>query len=613
MSPRLLPLLIAAALTAACGNQDPAATAPAADPATSAAPATATVDPAALAAELDALYEQYFEESLELSPIQSTFLGERRYNDRLPNMLAPEEIAKQKAFEQRWLDRLQAIDPTPLTGQDRLSYDMLVRELARELDGYRFPGHLQPVNQFYNLTSMFAMLGSGTSAQPFQTVEDYDNWLKRMERFPVIIDQAIANMREGMATGVVQPRVLMEKALPQIQAHVVDDIETSIFFKPVAAMPEAIQGADRERLEAAYRTMIADTVIPSYRKLAEFIQADYMPATRATVGMSDLPNGKEWYAYQVRSVTTTDLTPDQIHQIGQDEVKRILAQMDEVQKRVGFEGTREEFFAFTSSDPQFFFATEKELLDGYEAMRGQVGPHLDKLFETKPKAGFEIRAVEAFRAASASAASYQRPSEDGSRPGVFYVNAANLDARPSWAMMALYLHEAEPGHHYQLATQQELPELPKFRRFGGYTAYSEGWGLYAESLGEELGAYEDPYQYYGRLAAELWRSIRLVSDTGLHSLGWTREQTLEFMRANSPEPEERMVAEAERFMAIPGQALAYKIGELKIRELRNRAEAALGERFDVRRFHTQVLEDGALPLDVLEAKIDRWIAAEQAG
>lgn len=607
LRPLLLPACLAALLAAGCAGPAKLGT-PAAAPAGEAAAAAATtaVDSAALAA----LFEEYFEESLALNPLMATQLGDRRYNDRLPNLLGAEHRQAQKAFAERWLQRMRAIDADALAGQDRLSLDMFLRARERDIESHRFPSHLQPVNQFYNLASMFAMLGSGTNAQPFQTAADYDNWLARLERFPVLIDQAIANMREGMAAGVVQPRVLMEKAVPQIRAHVVDAVEDSVFWRPVANMPAAIEGAERERIAAAMRTMIADTVIPTYARLADFIQTEYMPAARETVGMWDLPDGRAWYAFQVRNITTTDLSPEQIHRIGLDEVQRILARMDEVRERVGFKGSREEFFAFTASDKRFFFDTEAELLAGYEAMRGVIGPRLDRLFATKPKAGFEIRAVEPFRAASASAASYQRPSEDGSRPGVFYVNAANLHARPSWAMMALYLHEAEPGHHYQLALQQELPELPRFRRFGGYTAYSEGWGLYAESLGEELGAYEDPYAWYGRLAAELWRSIRLVADTGLHHLGWTREQTLEYMRAHSPEPEERMVAEAERFMAIPGQALAYKIGELKIRELRTRAEQALGERFDVRAFHAQVLEDGALPLDTLEAKIDRWIAAQ---
>jgi uncharacterized protein (DUF885 family) len=606
-SRRLLPALIALVLVACDSPSTTTAPPPSAD---AAVPAS-TIPPEAVAKQLNELFAQYFEESLELNPIQSTFLGERRYNDRLPNMLSAEFRDQQKAFEQKWLDRMKSIDANVLAGQDRLSYDMFVNERRENIEGFGFPGHLIPINQFYNLASLFAMLGSGTNAQPFQSVEDYDDWLKRVDKFPAIIDQAIANMREGMRTGVVQPKVLMEKAIPQIRAHLVDNVETSTFYKPIQAMPETIQGADRERLTSAYRTMISDTIVPAYRKLATFLETEYLPACRDTVGMAALPNGRDWYAYQVKSITTTNLTPERIHEIGQSEVKRILAQMDDVQKRIGFQGSRAEFFAHTNSDPALFYDTEKALLDGYEALRERVGPALPRLFSTLPKAPFEIRAVEPFRAASASAASYQGPSEDGTRPGIFYVNTANLDARPKWAMTALYLHEAEPGHHYQIALQQELPDLPKFRRFGGYTAYTEGWGLYAESLGEELGAYEDPYQYYGRLAAELWRAIRLVSDTGIHALGWTREQTLEFMRANSPEPEERMVAEAERFMAIPGQALAYKIGELKIRELRTRAEQALGDRFDVRAFHAQVLEDGALPLDVLEAKIDRWIAAQK--
>ncbi len=605
MPSRTLFLSFVIALVSACGDRGndvaPAAQAGAGSPVQSANQATAP------ASELAGLYDQYFEESLELNPLQSTQLGERRYNDRLPNFLAAEHRDRQRAFTERWLQRVRAIDPQALTGQDRISHDMFVRARERDLEGYRFPAYLQPINQFYNITSMFAMLGSGTGAQPFQNEQDYDNWLRRMEQMPAIVDQAISNMREGMAAGVVQPRVLMEKSLPQIRAHVVDEVEASIFWRPIQSMPAAISEQPRERIVAAYRAAITDLIVPAYTRLAEFIADEYLPATRETVGMWDLPNGRDWYAFQVRNSTTTDLSPEQIHEIGLAEVERILAQMDGVRSKVGFDGTREQFFAFTGSDPRFFFATEEQLLAGYEAMREQVGPKMSLLFESQPKADFVIRAVEPFRAASASAASYQRPSEDGSRPGVFYVNTANLHARPSWAMMALYLHEAEPGHHYQLALQQELPDLPRFRRFGSYTAYSEGWGLYAESLGEELGAYEDPYAYYGRLAAELWRSIRLVTDTGLHALGWDREQTLAYMRAHSPEPEERMVAEAERFMAIPGQALAYKIGELKIRELRNRAETRLGTRFDVRAFHTEVLKDGALPLDVLDAKIERWI------
>jgi len=351
-------------------------------------------------------------------------------------------------------------------------------------------------------------------------------------------------------------------------------------------------------------------LVPAYRRLHDFVRDDYLPKCRTTVGLDALPNGRAWYAYNIRAVTTTDYTPAQIHEIGLKEVARIQGEMDGVMQQVGFKGDRKAFFRFMQTDPQFFFRKREDLIDGYVAIKERVAPALPKLFEILPKADYEVRAIEPFREKSGPGGQYQAASEDGSRPGVFYANAYDLNARPRWAMEALSLHEANPGHHFQITIQREQQGLPKFRRFGGYTAYVEGWGLYAESLGRELGMYQDPYQYFGMLEAELWRSIRLVVDTGLHSQGWTREQVLEYMDRNSSAAEARRVSETERYIAIPGQALAYKIGQLKIRELRTRAETALGDRFDVRKFHTAVLADGALPLDVLEAKIDRWIAAQ---
>jgi uncharacterized protein (DUF885 family) len=326
--------------------------------------------------------------------------------------------------------------------------------------------------------------------------------------------------------------------------------------------------------------------------------------------MEGLPDGRAWYAYNLKRITTTDYTPAQIHQIGLDEVKRIHGEMAGVMRQVGFKGTLDEFFRFLNTDPQFFFDRREDLIAGYDVLRRRVNPQLPKLFEILPKADYEVRAVEPFREKSAAGGQYQAATEDGSRPGIFYANAYDLSARPRWAMEALSLHEANPGHHFQISIQREQQGLPKFRRFGGYTAYSEGWGLYAESLGPELGMYTDPYQYFGRLEGELWRAIRLVVDTGLHSQGWTREQVLAYMDENSSAAEARRVSEAERYMAIPGQATAYKIGQLKISELRARAEQALGPKFDIRKFHTAVLVDGALPLDVLEAKVDRWIASQ---
>jgi uncharacterized protein (DUF885 family) len=343
------------------------------------------------------------------------------------------------------------------------------------------------------------------------------------------------------------------------------------------------------------------------------MRQEYLPKARTTHGMDALPDGKAWYAYNVKRITTTNYTPAQIHQIGLDEVRRIHAAMDGVMRQVGFKGSRNEFFEHLRTDPKFFWTKREDLVAGYERIKNEVRPQLPKLFETLPKADYEVRAVEPFREKSASGGQYQAASEDGSRPGIFYANAYDLRARPKWAMEALSLHEGNPGHHFQISIQREQKDLPRFRRFGGYTAYIEGWGLYAESepVGRALGRYTDPYQYFGQLEAELWRAIRLVVDTGLHTKGWTRERVLEYMEANSSAAEARRVSETERYMAIPGQALAYKIGQIKISELRARAEQTLGPKFDVRRFHTAVLGDGALPLDVLEDKIDRWIASQR--
>jgi uncharacterized protein (DUF885 family) len=601
--------LLAAALTlalAACGGKDDSTpTAPPASTAPTLADATATA--ADHAKQLAALYDAYWEENLKLNPMQATQIGDPRYNDLLPNSLSPAFRAEELAFNQRWLAQAKAIGDVGLTGQDKLSYDMFVRDLGMEVEGAQFPQHLLPINQFYNIANFVAMYGSGQTAQPFKTVADYDNWLKRASNVPVLFDQAIANMREGIAQGYVQPRVLMEKVLPQLDQQLVDAPEKSVFWGPITAMPADFSDADKARLTQAYSALITDTLQPSYRKLREFIAAEYLPKTRDTVGLGALPNGAAWYAFQVRRNTTTDLSPEQIHQIGLDEVARIHGEMRKVMADLGVQGELKDLYAKLKADPAMYFASEEELLTAYRAFRATVEPTLPTLFDIKPKADFEIRPVEAFRAQSASSGQYNGPSQDGSRPGIFYVNTYDLKARPKWTLEALYLHEATPGHHFQIALQRELPDLPKFRRFGGETAFAEGWGLYSESLGKELGVYADPVMYFGSLEAELWRAIRLVTDTGIHAKGWTRQQVLDYMYANSPAEETRAVAEAERFMAIPGQALAYKIGQLKIRELRAHAEKELGDRFDVKAFHREVLQDGSLPLGILASKIDRWI------
>ncbi|HET8691734.1 MAG TPA: DUF885 family protein [Steroidobacteraceae bacterium] len=560
-------------------------------------------------ARLEALYEQYWEEYLELNPLAATFQGDDRYNDRLPNTLSGEYRRKWQEFNERWLKQVESVGPEGLEGQDLVSYRIFVRDAKQELEELQFPSWLQPINQFRNFAGLAAQLGSGTGAQPFKTVADYDAWRKRASQLPAFFDQCIANMREGVAAGIVQPTALMDNVVSQLDKLIKDRPEDTLFWMPVKNMPESFAAADRERITSEYRAMIDGVLMPAYRKLRGFVADEYMPKTRRSSGFDALPGGEEWYAFLVRRYTTTGLTPAQIHQIGLDEVARLHREIEGVMKQVGFKGSMKEFFAFMQGDPRFTFKSEEELLAHYRSLEDKVMAGVPKLFSLTPKAGFEIRPVEAFRAESAAGGSYMRPSEDGSRPGVFYVNTFDLPTRKTWDAEDLFLHEAIPGHHFQLALQQELTGVPKFRRFGGETAFSEGWGLYAESLGRELGVYQDPYSYFGYLQNDLWRAIRLVVDTGIHSKGWTREQVIAYMLENSAESETQSTAEAERYMAIPGQALAYKVGAMKIRELRTRAEKALGPKFDVRRFHAAVLEDGSVPLGILEDKVDRWIAS----
>ena len=563
------------------------------------------------ALSLASLFADYWEAELALNPLQATYVGDHRYDGELPNLLGPEQRAREAAFDARWLARVQAIDPNAVGDADRLSLDILRRGLERSIEARRYPEHLLPINQFYNLASQLAQLGSGTSAQPFKTVQDYERWAQRAARIPALFDQVIANLREGLAAGVAQPDVLMVKSLAQIEALATERPQDSLFWKPIAAFPDSIGSDDRQRLSLVYEQLIATELLPAYRRLADYIRRDYLPRARHSVGLDALPDGAAWYASKVRAITTTDLDPATIHDIGLAEVARIHGEIRTVMREVGFDGDLAAFFRFMSEDPRFTYADEAAALKAYRDLRAVVDAGAGALFALRPKAGFEIRPVEAFRAQSAAGGSYQRPSEDGSRPGVFYLNTYDLPSRKTWAAESLFLHEAIPGHHFQLGIQQELPDLPAFRRFGSFTSYVEGWGLYAESLGRELGVYRDPYQYFGRLQAELFRALRLVVDTGLHAKGWSRQQVIDYLLANSAIGMTQAVAETERYIAIPGQALAYKIGELRILALRRRAETALGARFDLKAFHGEVLGNGAVPLDVLETRIDRWIAAQR--
>jgi uncharacterized protein (DUF885 family) len=555
--------------------------------------------------------DDYFERVLELNPVFATAIGDLRYNDRFPVDIGAQWLADSLTVEQEYLNRANGIDANKLGDADRLTLDIFKYNRELNIDGARFRDELLPVNQFSSTPVEFGRLGSGQSIQPFATVKHYDDFLKRMDGFAAWVDQAIANMETGIGSGIVQPRPVVEKALPQLASFVVDDPKKSLFYKPLESFPDAVQPADRKRLVDAYEKAIRDVVTPAYKRLYEYVNNEYLPKARDTVGMSALPQGEKWYALQARRSTTTELTPEQIHEIGLKEMARIRAEMERVKTQLGYKSDLKEFIKQLRSDPQFVHRTPDDLVKGYDALKERVSAALPKLFDLQPKMAFEIRPVEQFREKTAATGSYQTGTPDGTRPGVFYANTYELPSRPRFMMETIFLHEALPGHHMQIAIQYELDNLPRFRRFGGDTAFMEGWGLYAESLGKELGLYQDPYQYFGSLTAEAWRAARLVVDTGMHAKGWTREQAIDYLRDNTAIGEADVIAEVERYIAIPGQALSYKIGQLKIRELRTRAEQRLGPKFNIREFHSQILRDGSMPLAVLEAKIDRWIAAKK--
>ena len=596
----VLPVL--ALLLGGCGNSDQPATTP------------EDVD---VVAELNALYHEYDEEMLALNPIFATFRGDHRFNDQSGpyDFLSDEYAEAMYDLHKRYLARLLEYDPDALEGQDRLSYDIFKYDrenaIEREDQGYNDYESLTPVSQFFSVPNFLVMLGSGATVQPFETPQHYDDWIKRSSFFSNHVDISISKMREGVELGVVQPRVLMEKALPQLAAQVVDSPEQSAFYGPIQRMPESFTDEERERITAAYEDHIMNVLVPAYARLHDYIAGEYMQHTRETVGQADSPGGKDYYAFMVRESTTTNYTPEQVHEIGKREAARIYAEMERVKDEVGFEGTMAEFFEHLRNDPQYHFQTEEEILQAYDDLRNTIDPKLGKLFGTLAEAPYVIKPVEPFRAQSMAAAQYMPGTPDGSRPGIFYVNTYDLPARPKWFMESLSIHEANPGHHFQISVAQEVDDLPAFRRFGGYTAYVEGWGLYAESLGKELGMYTDPLQYFGSLFGDIWRANRLVVDTGMHALGWTREEAIDYMASNSPITDTDVVAEVERYIAIPSQALAYKIGQLKIRELRNKAAEALGDKFDVRAYHDLVLTNGSLPLFVLEAEVDRWIEKQK--
>lgn len=561
----ILSLSIALALSG-CSNNDETktnATQAAEQPASSSKSKTSESESADMTAEqasekLNQLFAQNFEESLPLNPIQATAIGDNRFNDQLPNFLSPEFRKKSHDFTVKWLEKVKEIDRKLLTGQDRLSYDVFIYQSEMALEGEEFPGHLIPINQSSNIANFFAQLGSGQSLQPFNTVEDYDNWLKRAEGGQAIIEQSIINMNQGIENNVVQPKALMEKVIPQLAAHLVDNPKDSVFYQPVANLPESFSEEDKARITAEYEKAITQNIIPTYKKLHDYIKDDYLKHARDTFGLSEQPNGKAWYDYQLKTYTTTDLTADEIHQFGLNEVARIRAEMEQVMKDVEFEGSLEDWFGYVQSNPEFYYDNEEDLLQGYRDLQAKVNKLLPKMFDIQPKSDYEVRAVEAFRAESSAGASYMPGSPDGSRPGVFYVNTFNLKGQPKYGMETLSIHEAAPGHHFQISLQQEVEGLPMFRRFGGLSVFSEGWALYAESIGKEMGMFTDPMQYYGRLSDEMLRAMRLVVDTGLHAKGWSRQKAIDYMMANSSMADTDVISEVERYIAWPGQAVSYR-------------------------------------------------------
>ena len=566
-------------------------------------------------AALAALFAASDEASLRRNPVQALARGDLRYADRYGDYLSDEYFAAERTAAQTELAALARIDRAALTPQERVSYDVFKWQRETDLRGLSAPlldtSAALPLNHFYGFHTGFSELSSGQGVAAYKTVADYENGLKRVDDFVRLSDQAIVRMRAGMERGIVQPRLVMNNVLGQLDAMLAEGVEGSAFYRPVTQFPAAIAAADQARLKAAYAQAISTRIRPSLTRLRDFIRTDYLPRTRETVGLGDIPGGAALYAHRVAESTTTGLTPDQIHNIGLAEVTRIQAEMETVKDRVGFKGTLKQFFEHIRTDPKFKPKSREELTAGYYAIGKRLDATLPTLFSTLPKTALEIKPTPALTEKGAARGEYQSGTPDGSRPGVFYFNAYDLPSRTTPGMETLYLHEGAPGHHFQIALAQENETLPNFQRFGGNTAYVEGWGLYAETLGRELGVYTDPYQYFGYLDSQLFRAIRLVVDTGIHSKGWTRDQTIQYILDNSSRGRTNATAETERYIAIPGQALAYKIGQLKISELRARAEQALGPRFDIRQFHEQVLMSGALPLAVLERKIDDWIASKR--
>jgi uncharacterized protein (DUF885 family) len=553
--------------------------------------------------KFQSLLADEWEYTLREAPTFASHLGDKRYNDRWPDVSLA-ATSQRHEHQQTVLKQLDAIDAQQLSAADRLNYQLFRKEIANDLEQHPFRWYLVPLDQRNGIQTENELADSLS----FTKVKDYEDWISRLRAFPKYMDQTMELMRAGISERIAQPKVVMRRLPDQIKKQIVEDPADSLYFKPFKTFPKDIAEADQTRLKNAAAEAIRDHVVPAYRRFAKFFDDEYLPACFDEVGAWQLPRGQEFYALRARQFTTTNLMPEEIHAIGLKEVARIREEMEAIVKAVGFQGTFQEFLADLRTNKKFYYETPEELLNAYMALGKRIDPTLTKLFKTLPRIPYGIEPIPQHIAPDTTTAYYRQPSADGVRPGTYFVNLYRPETRPKYEMEALSLHEAVPGHHLQLALQAELGELPPFRRYGGFTAYIEGWGLYAESLGDELGCYKDPYSRFGQLTYEMWRAVRLVVDTGMHSKKWTREQAINFFKENTAKSELDIVNEIDRYIAWPGQALAYKIGELKIKELRARAKSKLGDKFDIREFHDVVLRQGAVPLDVLEGIVDEWLA-----
>ena len=571
-------------------------------------------------ASLDSLFQDYYQFKQRINPIESSKGGETKYNDRIANYISDPYQKNLIATYGQFLEASKKYDSTSVSPEQWMSLKVLQWDSNIKLEGlnnkmvtiaspiYDMPSfELMPLAQISSLQLYVAQLAAGKSVQPFHTVKDYDNWLERVDDYLVFLDTSMVKMKEGMSKGVVLPKVLTEKMIPQLDPFITDAVEDHLFFTPITTMPEEFSKEDRDRLTLAYSGMISDKLKPKYKTLQQFLIQEYLPGCRESSGLGALPNGPETYNYLIKYHTTTNMTVDEIHELGKSEVTRILIEMEKAKNKIGFKGDIKVFFEhIRTSKDQMPFTEPSQVIDNFNSIKDRIVLKLKEVFDISPKADFEVRRTEAFREASASA-EYVPGTKDASRAGIFYVPIPDVATYNKYANEALFLHEAIPGHHYQLSLQQENKNLPEFLHPESMGVFVEGWALYAESLGKELGLYEDPIQYFGMLSMEMHRAIRLVVDTGIHGKGWTREKAIQYSLDNEAESEDAIISEIERYMATPGQALSYKIGQLKIRELRTRAESALGEGFNIQEFHNQVLNSGSLPLVLLEEKIEAWI------